>query len=91
MLTIRKEQMEAMTAACGRPIIMPCKRTWIEFQLLDEDGNPAPNTAYEIKLPDGSILDGALDQQGVARFDNLEAGQCQITFPEIDANEWCPV
>jgi hypothetical protein len=63
-------------------------KTWIEFQLIDEDGKPVPNASYSVRLPDGSIQNGTLNSQGVVRFDNIDPGQCQITFPRIDAREW---
>lgn len=90
MLTIRDEQMQAMSAALGQPLVMPCNPTWVEFQLLDEDNQPVPNVAYSIKLPDGSSMTGKLDGQGTVRFDRISAGQCQISFPAIDAKEWRP-
>jgi hypothetical protein len=63
-------------------------KTWIAIRVLDEDGNPVPDVAYSVTLPDGSIMTGLLDDQGVARFDDIDPGQCQVTFPEIHAKEW---
>lgn len=64
------------------------EKTWIEFRLVDEDGNPVPNVKYEVELPDGTTKSDSLDEQGVARFEDLDPGKCHISFPEIDANEW---
>jgi hypothetical protein len=63
-------------------------KTWIEFQLVDEEGKPVSNASYKVKLPDGSIRNGSLDALGMTRFDDIDPGQCQITFTDIDANEW---
>jgi hypothetical protein len=63
-------------------------KTWIAIRVLDEDGNPVPDVAYSVTLPDGSIMTGSLDDQGFARFDEIDPGQCQISFPEIHAKEW---
>jgi hypothetical protein len=63
-------------------------KTWIAIRVLDEDGNPVPNVAYSVTLPDGSIMTGSLDDQGSARFDEIDPGQCQVSFPEIHAKEW---
>jgi hypothetical protein len=63
-------------------------KTWIAIQLIDEDGNPVPDVAYSVTLPDGSIMTGSLDDQGFARFDDIDPGQCQVSFPEIHAKEW---
>jgi hypothetical protein len=63
-------------------------KTWISIRVLDEDGNPVPDVAYSVTLPDGSIMTGALDDQGSARFDEIDPGQCQVSFPEIHAKEF---
>ena len=88
MLKIRDSQMEALSTASGRPAVHPCKATWIEFQLVDQDGNPVPGVSYKVGLPDGSLLTGSLDAQGSVRFEPIVAGKCKISFPEIDASEW---
>lgn len=65
--------------------------TWIEIQLLDEEGEPVPGHRYEIELPDGSVKKGTLNYRGRARVDGIDApGACQIRFPELDADAWEP-
>jgi hypothetical protein len=66
-------------------------KTWIAIQLTDEDGNPVPDAAYSVTLPDGSVMTGSLDDQGFARFDDIDPGKCLVSFPEIHAKEWKPV
>lgn len=61
---------------------------WIEIELVDDAGKPVPNERYRIEKPDGAFEEGTLDKQGRARLDNLDPGQCQISFPDIDAKEW---
>ena len=57
--------------------------------IRDSDkGEPVPKERYRIELPDGSPEEGFLDSQGRARVDGIEAGTCNVTFPDIDANEW---
>jgi len=63
-------------------------KTWIEFQLVDADGNPVPNAPYKVSLPGGAVSNGTLNEKGMVRFDGIDPGQCQITFPEFDAAEW---
>jgi hypothetical protein len=70
-----------------KPLLPPAK-TWIEFRLIDEDGNPVSNAAYKVKLADGSIKDGTLNAEGSVRFNDIDPGRCQIMFPEIDGREW---
>jgi hypothetical protein len=62
--------------------------TWIEIELMNDKGEPVPKERYRIELPDGSPEEGFLDSQGRARVDGIEAGTCNVTFPDIDANEW---
>jgi hypothetical protein len=93
MLTLRKSQMAQMgQAQPNRQNVQPCdkNKTWIAIQLLDEDQNPVPGARYRITLPDQSIQTGTLDDQGTARVDGINPGQCEITFPEIDGSEWKP-
>jgi hypothetical protein len=66
-------------------------KTWIAIQLTDEDGNPVPDVAYSVTLPDGPVMTGSLDDQGFARFDDIDPGKCLVSFPEIHAKEWKPV
>jgi type VI secretion system secreted protein VgrG len=65
------------------------KKHWIEIQLKDEDGNPVPGERYRVTLPDGSTLaEGTLDEKGSAKVSNIDAGNCKITFPELDGDIW---
>jgi type VI secretion system secreted protein VgrG len=67
------------------------KKHWIAIQLNDQDGNPVPGEAYKITLPDGTtIADGTLDEKGYAKVDNIDPGNCQVTFPNLDKPTWKP-
>jgi len=65
------------------------KRSWIEIELLDEAGNPCPGEQYQIKLPDGSIDTGTLDEKGKAHV-FCDPGNCEITFPNLHKDAWDP-
>ena len=80
---------EPAPASTPRPAKSP-QATWIEVQLLDENGKPVPNAKYQVELSDGSTRSGTLNQQGSVRFEDIDPGDCQVSFPEIDANEWNP-
>lgn len=56
------------------------KKTWIEIELVDEQGAPLPEERYRIRLSDGSIREGTLDANGRARFDRIDAGTCDLAF-----------
>ena len=65
------------------------KTHWIEIQLNDKDGKPVPGEAYKVTLPDGTtVADGTLDEKGHARVANIDPGNCQITFPNLDKDSW---
>jgi hypothetical protein len=63
-------------------------KTWIEFQLLDNDDRPIPNERYKVKLTDGSIKDGHLGADGSVRFSGIDPGSCEISFPDLDTKDW---
>jgi hypothetical protein len=91
MLNIRDKQMAQMgQARPNRQNIQPCdsNKTWVAIQLIDEQQKPAPSARYRITLPDDSIREGTLDEEGTTREDGIDPGQCQISFPEIDGRKW---
>jgi len=63
-------------------------KTWIEIRLVDEEEKPVPHQKYRIKLTDGSVQEGTLDADGRARFNQIDPGTCEVSFPNIDAPEW---
>jgi hypothetical protein len=71
-----------------RKVVSPDKKSWIEIELLDQQGKPVPNEEYQIELPDGSTVDGNLDGMGLARVDGIDPGTCKITFPNLDKRIW---
>lgn len=55
----------------------------LSFQLVDLAGEPIPNVDFELTSPSGATRVGTLDEDGCARFDKLEEGECRITFPTL--------
>jgi type VI secretion system secreted protein VgrG len=64
------------------------EKSWVEIELVDEQGNPVPGERYEIKTPDGRLAKGTLDGKGFARVSGIDPGNCEITFPELDKDAW---
>ncbi|MCK4341528.1 MAG: type VI secretion system tip protein VgrG [Phycisphaerae bacterium] len=63
--------------------------SWIEIELVDEDGQPVPGERYEITMPDGeTIKKGTTSNKGQAHVSVPEPGTCQISFPALDAEAW---
>lgn len=64
------------------------KKSWIQIELVDQDGDAVPNAAYELELADGSKKSGKLDADGKGFISGVEPGTCRISFLEFDASEW---
>lgn len=63
-------------------------RTWIAVTLLDLDGRPVPWARYRVAPTQGQVREGRLDQRGEVRLDGLSPGSCQVTFPDLNADDW---
>ncbi|MFT5117652.1 MAG: hypothetical protein ACI9NY_001183, partial [Kiritimatiellia bacterium] len=58
---------------------------YIEIVLLYDDGEPVAEQKYWIKDAEGGEYEGTTDAQGKARLDSVPAGNCDISFPDLDA------
>jgi len=63
-------------------------KSWVEIELLDQEGQPVGSEPYRIELPDGSVSEGSTDDLGRARVDGIDPGNCKITFPSLDQSSW---
>lgn len=63
-------------------------RHWIEIELIGEDDKPVPDKKYKLKLPDGTLKEGNLDEKGWAREETDPSGTCEVSFPELDKDAW---
>jgi uncharacterized Zn-binding protein involved in type VI secretion len=70
------------------PVIDSAKKSWIEIELVDQDGEPVPYELYNVRLPEGSSVQGCLDEKGLGRIEGIDSGTCQISFPNRDAKDW---
>lgn len=65
------------------------QKSWIEIELLGEDDKGIAYAKYKIIMPDESVVEGNLDENGFTRLEKLEkAGECKVSFPEIDMDAW---
>lgn len=80
----------AASAMAGEPPPAPVDpaKTWIEITLVDKAGAPVAFEEYAIRTPAGDTVGGALDEDGFARVDGLDPGQCEVGFPRIDGRLW---
>ncbi len=59
------------------------KTHWVGIVLKDRLGNPIPGQAYHVVLPNGEIVEGTLDDQGKAKIEHIDPGECKVTFPGL--------
>jgi hypothetical protein len=64
------------------------QKTWVEIELVDVTNRPMAGVKYQIRLPDGSVRKGRLDEHGVARVERIRPGECAVEFPELHRVEW---
>ncbi|MBI3597286.1 MAG: hypothetical protein HY203_09060 [Nitrospirae bacterium] len=79
------------TPAAKRPSVAPQakeKTSWVEIELVDEEGNPVSEEKYRIELPNGSIREGFLDSSGYVLLGGIDPGLCKVSFPNLDAETW---
>jgi len=98
MAEIKAEQLETKSGKYGSTPVKPHKppedeeekekKSWIEIEMVDEEDEPVPGEKYKITLPDDSVAEGTLDNNGFARVDGIDPGTCKITFPELDKDAW---
>jgi hypothetical protein len=65
-------------AARARP------KSWVEIALVDDEGMPVPGERFALRLPDGTLREGRLDDEGRARFTDIDAGECELRWPDLE-------
>ncbi len=67
----------------------PAKTHYIEVTLVDEAGKPVAGESVRVTLPDGStVAEGCTNEKGEYKVSGIDAGNCQICFPDLDQNAW---
>ncbi len=64
------------------------KKSWVEIELVDQQGKPAAYERYRVVPPGGEPIEGFLDEKGFARVDGIDPGTCQVSFPDLDGAGW---
>ena len=62
-------------------------KDWIEFELLDDRGNPIKDTDYVALLPDGSEKKGKTDENGLIKLTDVPPGKVDIQFPSDEKED----
>jgi type VI secretion system secreted protein VgrG len=89
----KEEKAEFKAQEKKPPTFKPVKMvevvpSWIEIEMVDEQGQPVPGVRYRVVVPDGSAAEGTLDAKGFARVEGFEKGDCKISFPDLDQDAW---
>ena len=87
---VAAEEDEAKTqnAGAGGKKSSGKKRTWVAIRLVGDNGRAVTNERYRLVLPDGSVNEGTLNASGEAWVEDIDPGECTVSFPDIDAREW---
>ena len=64
--------------------------SFLEISLVDQNNKPCGGVRYRVTASDRSVKVGFLDDTGHARVENLPAGTCRVTFPDLAADDWKP-
>lgn len=73
-------------AGAGTPAKEP-DLTWIEIQIVDEDGQPLLGETYEFSKTDGAVAKGATSGAAL-RGDQIPPGKCKLKLPDLHKNGW---
>jgi len=65
--------------------------SWIEIELIGEDGQPSIGDRYRVELGDGAVIEGRIGSTGVVRVEGIDPAKCIVSFPELDSMAWEPV
>ncbi|MCC6997194.1 MAG: phage late control D family protein [Deltaproteobacteria bacterium] len=81
-----RQPASALAEAAPRP---PARSSFLEIELVGEDGSPIPGERYRVDVDGGPSHQGVTDDQGKARIEPLDAGKrCTVSFPALDADAW---
>ena len=97
LILLRKIIAPRVVTASSEPALTPSQLKQlfqpsgiIEIELVDTEKHPVAGEAWELVLPDGSKRSGTLDDNGYALITSVPDGNCQVTFPRLDADAWGP-
>lgn len=66
--------------------VLPCGlalKTWVDFKLIDDEGNPVPDRKIQVTLPGGRVIEGVTNADGCFGFDQLDPGECEVTLLDL--------
>ncbi|MEX1363997.1 MAG: peptidoglycan-binding domain-containing protein [Nannocystaceae bacterium] len=82
-------RVDAEPTPCGGTVTVTAGGTsWIEIELVDEDGRPVAAQRYRVDFDDGPPQRGRVGRDGLVRVEGLAAGECTVCFPDLDLSAW---
>jgi hypothetical protein len=79
---------EAAAAPASAPDATAPDATFVEIELVGEDGSPIASERFELTTPDGERHTGYTDDRGLARVAAAQPGACTVSFPDLDRDAW---
>ncbi|MBZ2178739.1 MAG: hypothetical protein ACK58M_25680 [Acidobacteriota bacterium] len=78
---------EAKSGGSTSPAAKEPELTWIEIQIVDEDGQPLSGETYQFTKTDGAMAQGTTSGTAL-RADQIPAGKCKLKLPDLHKNGW---
>jgi hypothetical protein len=69
-------------AAPSKPPPRQVPKSWIEIEVVDDDGQPQEGYSYRLDLPDGRTLKGTLGSKGLITVHGIDPGSATLTLIE---------
>lgn len=63
-------------------------KSWVELQIVDEQGRPIAFQKLTVTDSSGAVLTAYSDSTGIARLGGIAAGECSVTIPGLDGDSW---
>jgi hypothetical protein len=57
-------------------------KSWIEIEVVDDDGKPVEGYGYRLDLPDGRTMQGKLGGKGIVSVHGIDPGSATLTLVE---------
>ena len=73
----------AAGARDGASSLDEAKSTWIEIVMLDKGGFGVASTKFKLETPDGKIIYGVTNGNGIGRVEGVQPGDHKISFPDL--------
>jgi len=84
IVTVGTKKTLAMAALTPSALKKLRDEGWIEIMFVDAGMEPMPDIDYSVRLADGQVKSGKTNKEGLARFDEIQPGDCEVRFPKID-------